>query len=316
MAVEQVELSEPEFLCRLDERSRSRYGEPFPKSLLDDLQKDDLVPTLDRSKNDGLSPRYFATCRHYRRSLQIQRLRSLGIKGRDALRVQMFIRGYGLKVSEVRGAVRDEFLRGLRELRPQLRSQYFHKAREPGSSHLAAVERQLGTIDSRFEAAGLKQPVRFYLDKVRLGFGSVSRSGLAEMEGLLLTGLDDRPLPKLIEAALNATDEHYISARTTLAWMQRNMFRPMLGRSFLDSPNWPTLAFVTILVLQHVKKTAGGFTTATILSKIRPLAGFNQLTKRLLNEMKHSGEARPRTAEHDGGSEQEDERITDASRKR
>ena len=44
-------------------------------------------------------------------------------------------------------------------------------AREPGPGHLAAVERQLGAIDPRFESAGLKQPTKFYLDKARLGFG-------------------------------------------------------------------------------------------------------------------------------------------------
>jgi hypothetical protein len=117
MGRKQLELSKSELLRRLDHRSCSRYGEPFPESLFDDLQKDDLIPELKRSKNVGLAPTFFATWRHYRRALQLQRLRSVGIKGRDALRVQLFVRGYGLKVSEVRESLRDEFLRGLRELR-------------------------------------------------------------------------------------------------------------------------------------------------------------------------------------------------------
>ena len=100
----------------------------------------------------------------------------MGIKSRDALRVQLFVRGYGLKVSEVRGSLRDEFLRGLSELRRVLRSQYFRNAREPGPGHLVAVERQLGSIDPRFELAGLQQPVQFYLQMVRLGFGAASHS--------------------------------------------------------------------------------------------------------------------------------------------
>ena len=213
-----------------------------------------MIPALDRSRNDGLSPTFFATWRHYRRALQLQRLRSVGIKGRDALRVQLFVRDYGLKVSDVRGAVRDEFLRGLRELRPQLRSQYFHKAREPGPSHLAAVERQIGAIDPRFEAAGLKQATKFYLDKIRVGFGTASRSGLAEMEGLFLTGLDDRPLPKRINDALNGSDDEYVSARAALTWIERTTFRPVVGRNFIDSPNWPTQVLVIILVLQRVQR--------------------------------------------------------------
>jgi hypothetical protein len=190
MAVKQLELSASVLLRRLDDRSRSRYGEPFPESLFNDLQKDGLIPASDRSKNDGLSPTFFVTWRHYRRALQVQRLRSLGIKGRDALRVQLFIHGYGLKVSEVRGAVRDEFLRGLRELRPQLRSQYFQNGREPGPGHLAAAERQLGSLDPRFASAGLKQPVQFMLKNTRIGFGVAARSVLAAVEGLLLAGLN------------------------------------------------------------------------------------------------------------------------------
>jgi hypothetical protein len=49
------------------------------------------------------------------------------------------------------------------------------------------------------------------------------------------------------------------------------MFRPMVGGSFIDSPNWPTLGLVTILVLGHVQKSVGGFTVVSILTRI-PLA--------------------------------------------
>jgi hypothetical protein len=180
MADEQLRLSKSELLRRLDRRCRSRYREPFSASLFDDLQKDALIPALERSANAGLFPTYVATRRHYRRALQLQRLRSLGIKGRDALRVQLFVRGYGLQVSEVREAIRNEFLRGLSELRPPLRSGYFQSERDRrGPGHLAAVERQFGELDPRLGALGLKQPTRFILDKVRIGFGMVSRSPLA-----------------------------------------------------------------------------------------------------------------------------------------
>jgi hypothetical protein len=301
MTVKHQELSKSELLNRLDHRSRSRYGGPFPKSIFNDLQTDALIPALERSDNAGLSPTYVATWRHFRRALQLQRLRGIGITGRDALRVQLFIRSYGLKVSEVRGSLRSEFLRGLSELRPALRSQYFRRRdREPRTGHLAAVQRQLGHIDLRFESAGLKQTTTFYLDKVGLGFGAASRSGLAEMEGLLLTGLDDRPLPKLIDDALNASDEEYLSARVALAWMQRIMFRPMVGRHFMDGANWPTLALVTILVLQHLKKTKGGFTATSILSRIPFRVGFERLARDLGSKMMHSNENAHGTTEHGG----------------
>jgi hypothetical protein len=303
VAVKRLELSESEFLRRVDHRSRSRYDEPFPESLLDDLQKDDLIPELERSGNEGLSPKYFATCRHYRRALQVQRLRSVGIKGRDALRVQLFVRGYGLKVFEVRDAVRRELLRGLSELRPPLRSQYFHSERDPGPAHLAAVERQLGSIDPRFESAGFKQPTQFVLKQIRLGFGALSRSLLAPLEGLLLAGLDDHPLPKLIEEALNASDDDYMSARVALAWMERTTFRPVVGRNVIDSPNWSTHLLVIILVLQHVKKSAGGFTVANILTKIPFRDGFDRLARGVMSKMADSSEEAPGIVERNGGSE-------------
>ena len=303
MTVENQQLSKAELLRRLDQRSRSRYNEPFSESLFEDLQKDDLIPALDRSENVGLSPTFFATWRHYRRALQLQRLRSGKIKGRDALRVQLFVRGYGLEVWAVRESVRKEFLRGLRELRPQLRSGYFSNSREPGPRHLTSAERQLGVIDARFGSAWLKQPTDFYLDKVRLGFGAASHSPLSEMEGLLAADQGAHPV---LDAALKAKDEDYLSAREAVAWMQHTMFRPMVGRNFIDSPNWPTLALVTILILQHTKKSAGGFTISSLLSRIPSGDGFRRLASRLLNDKKPAREEEPAATKFDGAEKLEE----------
>jgi hypothetical protein len=300
---EPLRLSKSELLRRLDHRSQSRYNEPFPESLFDDLQKDALIPALERSGNVGVVPTYFATWRHYRRALQLQRVRSVRIKGRDALRVQLFVRGYGLKVSDVRGSIRNEFLRGLGELRPQLRSGYFSNSREPGPRHLASAERQLGSLDSRFEAAGLTQPKSFIFEEVRLGFGPPSDSGLADMRGLLSAGRDDHPLPKTIDDALNASDEDYLSARAALAWMQCTMFRPMVGRNVIDSPNWPTLALVTILVLQHAKKSTRGFTAASILTRIPSRDGFDRLARDLRDKLAGSDEGSPVPGDRNDGSD-------------
>jgi hypothetical protein len=300
MTVKKQELSKAEFLDRLDRRSSSRYGVPFPESLFDDLRKAALVKALERSENAGLSPTYFATWRHYRRALQLQRLRSLDIKGRDALRVQLFIRGYGVQAWDVRESLKKEFLRGLSELRPQLRSGYFLNSREPGPRHLASTDRQLGAIDPRFQSAGLKQTTEFYLDKVRLGFGAASRSPLTEIEGLLSAGQASHPL---LDKALNSSDDDYTSARAALVWMQRNIFQPMLGRNFLDSSNWPTLALVTILILQHMKKSKGGFTTTSILGRIPFRVGLELLASTLRNKVPGSGEVSNST-ERTGGSKQ------------
>jgi len=286
MAIEPLRLSKSELLQRLDRRSRSRYREPFPESLFDDLQDDALIPALDRSANVGLSPTWFATRRHFRRALQLQRLRSVGIKGRDALRVQLFVRGYGLKVSEARDALRAEFLRGISELRPRLRSGYFRNRREPGPSHFASAERQLGPLDPRLEAVGLRQPTDFWLEIVRVGLGAASHTDLEAVEGWLLAGLDDHPLPDLLAAALNVSDADYVLVRSILAELERSMFRPMLGRNFIDSPNWPTLIFVMLLVAHYLEKSSpGGFAVPKLLDRVPRPDGFEKLATQMTSDL-------------------------------
>ena len=299
--VKQQELSRAELLAELDHRSRSRYGEPFPESLFDDLQKDDLISALDRSRNAGFRQRILRLGGTIGGRFSCSGSEPSGSKGamRYGSNCSFVTMDSRSQMFEARYA--DEFLRGLRELRPQLRSQYFHRRREPGPSHLAAVERQIGAIDPRFEAAGLKQPTKFYLDKIRLGFGTASRSGLAEMEGLFLAGLDDRPLPERINDALNASDDDYVSARAALTWIERTTFRPVVGRNFIDSSNWPTQVLVIILVLQRVQRSIGGFTVSSILGRIPSRDGFERLANRLLNrQAAREGET---AATNDGGNE-------------
>ena len=167
-------------------------------------------------------------------------------------------------------------------------------------AHLAAVERQLGSIDPRFEAAGLKQPPQFYLDQARLGFGLLSRSLFAPLEGLLLAGLDGHPLPKPVDEALNADDDEYITARGFLAKLEPFMFRPMVGRGFIDSPNSRLLVLVTILFLRHMERSETEFTIAGMVAKITSLAGFDQLAKRFV-----SGSGAPGRRKLPGASEQD-----------
>ena len=61
----------------------------------------------------------------------------------------------------------------------------------------------------------------------------------------------------------------------------------------MDGTNWPTLALVTILVLQHVKKSKGGFTVARILTRIPSRDGFERLARNLRSKLAGSGEGAP-----------------------
>ena len=76
----------------------------------------------------------------------------------------------------------------------------------------------------------------------------------------------------------------------------------MVGRGFIDSPNWPTLVLVTILFLRHMERSETGFTIAGVFAKITSLTGFDQLAKRVLSGLARSGEGSPGTAEQDGDS--------------
>jgi hypothetical protein len=60
---------------------------------------------------------------------------------------------------------------------------------------------------------------------------------------------------------------------------------------------------VIILVLQHAKKSAGGFTVANILTKIPFRDGFDRLARGLMSKMADSSERAPGIAERNGGSE-------------
>jgi hypothetical protein len=154
------------------------------------------------------------------------------------------------------------------------------------------------SLDSRFEASGLKQPTDFILEIMRVGFGAVSRSELEALEGWLLAGLDDHPLPRRVAEALNASDADYVSARDVLSELHAVMFRPMLGRNFIDSANWPTLALVTMLVARHLEKlSAGGFKVADIIARIPSPEGFARLATEITSDLRQRVMAEPRKAE-------------------
>jgi hypothetical protein len=87
-----------ELIRRLAKRAGERYGVGFRGSLFDDLVDDGLIPEGRRVGNDNKRPLYDFHRDSYRRALQIIRLRKQGIVGRDAIRVQLFIRGYSLPV--------------------------------------------------------------------------------------------------------------------------------------------------------------------------------------------------------------------------
>ena len=141
---------------RVAEWSLARFGQDFPGSLFDDLVEDGLIPKGERQKNLGIHPVYDFACPSYRRARQIARLRSKGIVGRDAIRVQLFLRGYSQPVWDVREALRKEYVSFVKAISKKIRSSHANGWGEIGPSHKASFVGQAGELDRRFEAAGLK----------------------------------------------------------------------------------------------------------------------------------------------------------------
>jgi hypothetical protein len=218
-------LTKPELLRRLDERSRRRYGEPFSKAVLNDLIKDGLLPALERSKNEGLRPVFEAGARHYRRALQIKRLMSRGMSGRDALRIQLFLRGYGVKPWDVREALRREYGKHLRTASAKIRSTYLDNNREIGERHKASLRKRMGELDNRLKDAGLEMPTDFYIEMARAG--KVPDGG-SVLEGQLLFDPQSSTLSDQIEKSLDQPDKKFIEARDAFYSVDRHVMRRIL----------------------------------------------------------------------------------------
>ena len=148
-------MNRAELIERVAKRARERYGQDFRGSLFDDLLDDELIPGGRRNENVGKHPVYEFDCASYRRALQIVRLRSKGIVGRDAIRVQLFLRKYSHPVLDVRDALRKEYVAAAKSLSNQVRSGYAGNWKSVAPKHKESLAHQMGTLDPRFEAAGI-----------------------------------------------------------------------------------------------------------------------------------------------------------------
>jgi hypothetical protein len=241
-----VRLSKAELLRRLDARSRERYGGPFSEGLLNDLIKDGLVPALKRSKNEGLKPQYEASALHYRRALQIKRLISIGMSSRDTQRIQLFLRGYGVKPWDVREALRREYAKHLRTLSTQIRSTYLDNDKNIGERHKVSLRKQMGPLDNRLKASGLEMPTDFY---IKIGRSAKAPDGDSDdpLVGQLLIDPGSSTLSNQIEKALDQPDEKFVQARAAFHWVDRHVMQRILGVRILNDSNYATIVLVEML---------------------------------------------------------------------
>lgn len=152
---------------RATKRAMSRYGEQLSETLFDDLIDDGLIPKGERRGNEGKHPIYEFGRASYRRALQILRFRSKGIIDHDAIRVQLFVKGYSLPVWDVREGLRKEYIAFSKSVLSQIRSRYADNWRSVPPKHEQAFMRQAGSLHSSFEQAGFGLSAAQLIDIVR-----------------------------------------------------------------------------------------------------------------------------------------------------
>jgi hypothetical protein len=142
------------FVQRASQRAH-RYKAEFGKSRLDEWIKQGLAFRADRKLQVGRRPIYQYGYRHYRRILQLVRLHASGLKDRDVILVQLFIRGYSVAPHEVREALLKEYRKARNKLNAPLRSIYADRQGEIPPKRKKQLRGQLGPADSRLLKTGM-----------------------------------------------------------------------------------------------------------------------------------------------------------------
>jgi hypothetical protein len=160
------ELSPNEFKRRVFAFARKRYGIKLPDNWINELIRNDLIEVADREPNQGLHPIYRLDYRAYRRALQIARLRRDEIVEIDAIRLQMFVRGYG-NIKDIREPLANQYVRIGKGLIAQVRSGYADNWRSVPDGHKRSILKQMEPLDAELDAAGFRLPDDTYIQALR-----------------------------------------------------------------------------------------------------------------------------------------------------
>lgn len=235
-------LTPREFQDRLFARVQQRYRLQLDEGWLHDLIKDALVPRGERSPNEGRRPIYIYGFQSYRRALQIARFRRDGFVERDAIRIQLFLKGYGER--DIRQALWNQYSKFGKNLVAQVRSGYADNRKHVPEGHRVSLKKKMGPLDPRFVAAGFQlqddkyiklfrdakqsdlreprqtQPILSIIQELpeesRLDFNDFSeRFGNIFSGALMFTATGDQNPPGLdpTEEIIRSTDEQYQHAR-------------------------------------------------------------------------------------------------------
>lgn len=164
-------MTKAELVVCLAFRSQRRYRQGFDESLLNDLIKRGLMPAATLIGRDGRRPIYGYDWKAYRRGLQIARLRSRGVVGYDAVKLQLFRCGYSLPAYDARSALWPEYKARAATLMAPIRSRYIDGERTIDGRHRASLLASMGELDPDLDAAGFRLPDDTYIQGLRLAKG-------------------------------------------------------------------------------------------------------------------------------------------------
>jgi hypothetical protein len=245
-----------EFVERVFSWAARRYGLKLTEAWINDLIKDQLVPEGIRQANYGLSPTYGYDRLSYRRALQIARLRRGGFIRRDAVRIQLFLRGYSMQAQEIRSALLTEYVNHSRSLLAQVRSRYIDNSKPIPKKHKQSLAQSLGPIDDRLFAADFELDPDTYIEMVRkakqeplnfqnagspqehlpkltsdgLAFSNFATDMIGTLAGLLMLDPapeDEQSEPDYIEAIIRRSDRRRYE-------QAREFYRVITSRCFAD----------------------------------------------------------------------------------
>jgi hypothetical protein len=251
-----VLLSKSDLLDRLKRRASNRYGAVIDGPWLADLIKDGLVSKAKRIGNQGQKPIFAHDARDYRRALQIARLQGLGLVGRDAIRINLFINGYGLPSWDVREALLREWPKHGKALLAQIRSGYLDNDRAIPPNHRESLVAQLGPLDDRIAAAGfvigadlfieglrgaVQQPIASapfgapgalmgMIERADFDVARLAKAFIPEVAGMLMFGLADdgaKKSPDYFEGLISAATDADLEKARGLAFMMQRHIAPL-----------------------------------------------------------------------------------------
>jgi hypothetical protein len=162
-----LSLTKDAVIALVAERSRSRYGFEFRRSLFNDLLKDGLMFRPRRQANVGKQPSFAYGYEHYRRSLQIVRLITSGFESRDGQRLALFVKGYGLTPREVRYPLGRLYPKLVSQLFRGVRSSYVDTTDDIPPGRKASLLKTMGAPDARLIDAGFVPPTEMLLTAMR-----------------------------------------------------------------------------------------------------------------------------------------------------